>query len=229
MRPLLVAGILIVVSTATVFPQKRQTVGRRKTATPAKPFDYSSIAIPADEVLYDDVEETRWRLATTGKRDAHNSTTAAYYDKQGIKRLPNGHVQVWIKYVVSVSGVEKQAYNLNLVEYDCSEKKNRTLSLIQYDEDGQATAPISEYLPSKWDYVVPATLAEAVLDIVCFGEPDDQQVKMDTASRWYRLGRLAEKRGQYLQAISYYQKAQDVDPDNEKIKEAIIRVATVKK
>jgi len=51
---------------------------------------------------------------------------------------------------------------------------------------------------------------------------------MEEAARFYRLGRLTEKGKRFDVAIRWYERAEAMYPDNEKIAEALKRVRALK-
>jgi hypothetical protein len=57
-------------------------------------------------------------------------------------------------------------YSKALEEFDCNEKKIRTLSLIDYTEDG-TTILYGETKESEWKYVVPESVGEKELNYAC--------------------------------------------------------------
>lgn len=223
------AALLSMLSIAVVaagVPQKRK--GQAKQPAPARRIDFSDVAVPEDEVLYDQYDRMldkyeRWRLATTSDLDAKSRNISIYYDKQSISRLAAGRVRVWVKHVDMENNVELRSHSVYLEEYDCLTRQSRTLSQTSYGEDGRPIASIGR-LPSRWDYLAPDTVGETLLEIFCFNRKDYWQQAEESASRKYRYGRQAEKKGQYLTALKWYQKALGDDPENVKIKEAIARM-----
>jgi tetratricopeptide (TPR) repeat protein len=217
---------MAIVVVAAGVPQKRK--GQVKRPAPARHVDFSDVAVPEDEVLYNDYDRMldkyeRWRLATVSDLDAKSRNISVYYDRQSINRPAPSRVQVWVKHVDMENNVELRSHSVYLEEYDCSTRQSRTLSATSYDRDGRPIVSIGR-LPSRWDYLTPDTVGETLLGIFCFNRKDYWQQAEESASRRYRYGRQAEKKGQYLTALEWYQKALGDDPDNIKIKEAIARM-----
>jgi tetratricopeptide (TPR) repeat protein len=226
--PLSVAllSVLSIAVIAAGLPQKRK--GQVKRPAPARRIDFSDVAVPKDEVLYDEYDRLldkyeRWRLATMSDLDAKSRNISVYYDRQSINRRPGGRVQVWVKHMDMENNVELRSHSVYLEEYDCSTRQSRTLSATSYDNDGRPIVSIGR-LPSRWDYLTPDTVGETLLGIFCFNRKDYWQQAEESASRRYHYGRQAEKKGQYLTALEWYRKALDDDPNNVKIKEAIARM-----
>lgn len=66
-----------------------------------------------------------------------------------------------------------EIYRMSLEEYDCKERKVRLLSFTSYDKDGRPIESFdaSEYnaksIAHGWSYVVPASVGEGILNIIC--------------------------------------------------------------
>ena len=109
----------------------------------------------------------------------------AYYDKQNIKLVSKDVVQVWTK----ISYSEKDAqdwikkwgpiykdlnYTIALREYNCSEKKSRTLLAAYYNQKGGLIVNYCE--PTAWCSVVPENMDETLFNIVC-KSPEENEKK----------------------------------------------------
>lgn len=57
-------------------------------------------------------------------------------------------------------------YSKYLEEFDCNEKKIRTLSFIDYNEDGTALSSV-ELKNAEWSYIVPESIGEEKLNCAC--------------------------------------------------------------
>ncbi len=57
-----------------------------------------------------------------------------------------------------------EEYNVQLEEFDCSQRRSRTLAFTAYFYDGH---PESENLDSSWQFVPPETVWDTVLNYVC--------------------------------------------------------------
>lgn len=105
----------------------------------------------------DIAREDRWILYSSSEN------ALFYYDKNGIRQLPNKHIRVWIR------REEKYlpAYRLILLEYDCNNMEY-TVSAAYDDEDNILPLPDSKgviMLP-----VVPGSMEEKLSKIVCKSE-----------------------------------------------------------
>lgn len=105
-----------------------------------------------------------------------------YYDPQSIKRVSKDIIRVWHKTTYTettyteksmqdvIKGFEFEpkevSCSIALFEYDCSEKKVRTLSLTTYTKAGDAIDTISYDSPS-WNFVIPDSVGEFLFNIVC--------------------------------------------------------------
>ena len=115
-----------------------------------------------------------WVYYATGSADG----CSFYYDPQSIKRVSEDIVQVWEKKVFTEKDAKKAINELGpefkelsfdkcLKEFNCNEKKSRTLSVIYYNKDGGVIESVSS--ASSWDFVVPDSGVEALFNIVCGG------------------------------------------------------------
>lgn len=129
-----------------------------------------------------------WKYVSTLEDDRDSWKT--YYDAANIERHEKGIVGVWLKQTpvtrddaerqrilkgiienrkinnMSVKGYEKFAYTLTLVEFDCSGKKARSVSIKDYDDAekllgsdtqmGVPFAPVGEH-----------SLPRLILEAVC--------------------------------------------------------------
>jgi hypothetical protein len=115
-----------------------------------------------------------WKLCgTTVKGDS------LYYEPQSIKWVAKDIVQVWEKTSYSEKRVpdairklgpayNELSYAIALGEFNCIEKKCRTLSLSYYNQYGVVIGSFTYDSPS-WSFTVPGSMNEALFNIVCGG------------------------------------------------------------
>lgn len=119
-----------------------------------------------------------------------------YFDKIDVKKLPNGHLRVWIKerprseyanqvraemieeHKKMVGYDENQkpkydygewryySYTKTLEEWDCVNSRAKALSIIDYEIGGDVLSTFDPDDP-KWSYTVPGSTGEALEKIVC--------------------------------------------------------------
>lgn len=59
-------------------------------------------------------------------------------------------------------------FEVDLAEYDCSEKRNRLLSYVFYNSKGSVVSDYEfEDYETKWNTVVPESIGEMLLNKVC--------------------------------------------------------------
>lgn len=99
-----------------------------------------------------------------------------YYDAQNITHPSKNIVRVWERWDYTEKGVldmvgtsgkkyENLSHSIILWEINCSEKKDRGLSLTHYDHKGSVVHSISS--PSDWNFIVPETVGEVIYKEVC--------------------------------------------------------------
>jgi hypothetical protein len=114
-----------------------------------------------------------WKLFGT---DAEGNSR--YYDPQSIKRVSKDIVQVWTKMVFKEKGEQFMIRKLGpefkgldsetvFYEFNCNEKKRRTLSLTFYKKDGSVLNNSGN--TSSWSFIVPESVLESLFNIVCGG------------------------------------------------------------
>jgi tetratricopeptide (TPR) repeat protein len=110
--------------------------------------------------------------------DAHKSNY--YYDKTTLKKLPQKHIQVWIREEqdassllefrksnnLSTKGYEKFSHSLNLWEIDCGSQKIGLISYHHYDDKGQVLDSNS-IDKLQMNTIVPDSLAESFYKTFC--------------------------------------------------------------
>ena len=87
-----------------------------------------------------------------------------YIDRLSIRTMPNGYKRAWGKTDFSKADKDGDTRVTEYDEYDCIEKRFRNISFT-YFKDKQPTTTSNEV--SKWDYVLPDSIAESLLILVC--------------------------------------------------------------
>jgi hypothetical protein len=99
-----------------------------------------------------------------------------YYDTQSITHPSKDIVRVWERWDYTEKGVldkvgkfgkeyENLSHTIFLWEINCSEKKDRGLSLTHYDHKGSAIHSIRS--PSEWSFITPESIGEIMYKEVC--------------------------------------------------------------
>jgi len=66
---------------------------------------------------------------------------------------------------LSVEGMDKIDHFNTLYEINCDKKTDRVLSVVSYDTDGKVIS--SSVVETKWEYIVPNSIGDSFLKIVC--------------------------------------------------------------
>jgi hypothetical protein len=218
--PLVFVCVLLIAS--QVSPQRKRAQAKPKPS------------IPEDEILFDqeayDLLKYRigWRLAGVSGEDSERNQVLAYYDPQRIIAVRAGLKRAWVKHDNEKDGTLQNSFT-SLVEFDCAGARSRTLAVTKFDSEGRSTGNADLAGPSAWTYIVPDTLNEHEYGIICFNRKDKERLDMEEAARWFQLGRQAEKAKHIDGAITWYEKAQKLEPDNRKIIEALILAKAIRK
>ena len=87
-----------------------------------------------------------------------------YVDLQSIRTMPNGYKRAWNK--IDFTKAHKDGYTSvkGYVEYDCIEKRRRSISLIFF-KGKQASTTSNEV--GEWNYSAPESISESLLEFVC--------------------------------------------------------------
>lgn len=129
-----------------------------------------------------------WKYVATFEDDRDSFKT--YYDAANIERQSKGIVRVWLKQIpltrneterqrivnaiienrklnnMSVKGYEKFAYSLTLIEFDCSGRKGRSISIKDYDQAEKLLgSDTKDEIP--FTHVQEDSLPGMILDAVC--------------------------------------------------------------
>ena len=129
-----------------------------------------------------------WKYLVTS--EDHNQVWKTYYDVKNIKRKSEGTIEVWLKQVpitkteeerqriirsiiknrelneMPIKGYGKFAYSLTLIEFDCSKKVGRRVSIKDYNEAGELLGTDTiEGVP--FAPVPEGSMAGVVLEAVC--------------------------------------------------------------
>ena len=115
---------------------------------------------------------------------SESNTNRWYYDTKSVTPSNKNLIKVWAKGLTKdqkgidekikllkkfggeTMGYENYSYTLNLFEIDCENKKNRILSVKDYDKKGNGlqTVTIENY---SWDYVAPGTIIDNLFKEIC--------------------------------------------------------------
>jgi hypothetical protein len=106
-----------------------------------------------------------------------------YYDRQSIKKISQGILEVWTKEVVtskkqkdlmiksrqrydlSPRGFRDYAVELSLKEFNCSTKEMRFLAIVDYNAVNKIIDSVD--FTGKWRQVIPDSIGEDLYKIVC--------------------------------------------------------------
>jgi hypothetical protein len=122
---------------------------------------------------YAEVWGADWRLYDS------NDLKKSYYNAGNIIRPSKDIVRVWVRWNFTEKGVkdtvrsmgkklEKLEYSISLNEINCSEKTNRFLSSIYYDNDGKMIYSMSSSkLPTEWLFIVPESNTDNLYKKIC--------------------------------------------------------------
>jgi hypothetical protein len=99
-------------------------------------------------------QERVWTLVGTDEKE----TMLSYVDVNAQKQ-PNGNLFVWEKVVHADT-----KYAIGLVEWDCRQKRSRTIQQTLYDQYGE---PLNMAKTSDWIYVIDGTFGASIYRIVC--------------------------------------------------------------
>jgi len=180
--------------------------------------------IAPDEILFTPSEYKKvpgWRLAHRGSADPDGKYVLAYYDVSRMKK-DGSLIQAWLKHDQK-KGKDLISELLSLDEYNCVSRKHRWLQTAEYDPSGQVVWSSSKV--SDWEYILPNSFGERVLDVICLKTPDMQEEEMRAAAKFFQQARQDEKRGQLKQAkANYYWALVYGGTDNKKINSALARI-----
>jgi len=204
----------------------------RRTPKPKPTPDILSgglVPIPEDEILFTRKERDEilfhkgWRIATRSAEDEEGTQDVLYFDRNRIQVLSNRIIRTWIR-TETTRNSNKQSFVMRLEEYDCINRRARTLSETEYDKNYQVTRTSASNSFSNWDYVIPESVGERVWVILCEDKVDEEQMDFNLASKWYGDARRLEKQGDLQSALYWYEAASEHVGFNRKLSEAITRV-----
>jgi len=94
-----------------------------------------------------------------------------FYDRENVKKLPDGHVMVWIMYEKLEKGHDHE-YNiikeLKLLKVSCKQKSMAIVSYVKYGpEKGGKPVESMDFKSPEMIPVVPRTIGEGIYNIVC--------------------------------------------------------------
>jgi hypothetical protein len=228
MRKSILVVVCLFLLISSVSSQRAQQ--KKKRAKKGDPVSDAirGIKISPDEVLYDATDYSLlddivgWRLAVRGNKQADGSEVLIYHDPARITLGRSGVKQVWLKTENWKDGA-LDSYWMDLNEYDCVGRRWKMLEIHNYDKAGNATEGGSSPLKS-WQTVIPDSIGEILHGVLCLHRKDQVRLDMEEAARWFMYGRWAEKTKRLDNALRWYTKAQELEPDNDKIAEALKRV-----
>jgi len=109
-----------------------------------------------------------------------NEQYSFYYDAVSIIRSPENIIRVWTKAVYTDKGIvdlikrmgkiyEDTDHSMGLVEYNCSKKMSRDLSLTFYSKGSVLSSSTTGRfkLHDKWDFIEPETFNEVLYKTLC--------------------------------------------------------------
>lgn len=99
-------------------------------------------------------QERVWTFVGTDEKE----TTLTYVDTN-TQRQSNGNLFVWQKLIRIDTN-----FVIGLVEWDCQEKRSRTIQQTLYDRYGE---PLNMSKSSDWIYVIDGTLGASIYRMVC--------------------------------------------------------------
>lgn len=120
-----------------------------------------------------------WYLGMSGTNGEGNTVTIV--DANRI--VGSGNIRrAWVEgYFSSASASRGIRHMRNLNEYDCAERRSRSVQLTAYFFD-PTESPVTSAGDMTWEYVVPGTSGESVLNFVCGSRDEQQYVELD--SQW---------------------------------------------
>lgn len=173
--------ICLLVLFAAVYTHPGHTQNRRKTTQHAK----SKPAPKADENVLNLIPDETPTPTPTPEWDlilAQSGATFAYNTRRVIQPVPNT-IRVWLRkrllgkardeYVQAMGEIDFDysgyAYTVSQEDYDCKGFRQRDLYVIDYDRSGKSihSANYEADGSSKWRAVVPGSVAEYILNVVC--------------------------------------------------------------
>jgi len=110
---------------------------------------------------------------------SENNLGMDFYDVGSISYPSDNIVRVWVKTIWKPQGIsgmvkdlgksyENVEFSKGLREYDCREKKGRTLSMIDISKDGSVIANYTVPDPLlRWSFVSPDSVDETSFKVVC--------------------------------------------------------------
>lgn len=102
-----------------------------------------------------------WVYVTTSRSNA-----VYYYDSDTIRRSGN-QVTVWEKYDWSRDKTAKQRETKARYRYDCAERTNTLLEIVDYFPDGKIEKFTYDTYRQQESAVTPDTISEIMLEAVC--------------------------------------------------------------
>jgi hypothetical protein len=107
-------------------------------------------------------EAADWKLIT----ESEDGNTSLLVDEESIQPLSSGTMRAWLKLVnkkpQDVESKHISSY-LDYREFDCAERRARSLKSIYYFTDGTNDSSGED----EWLYVTPDTIQAGIYDYVC--------------------------------------------------------------
>src|SRR5215213_2683503 len=207
------SSLLLVILLLWIGPLTVVAQSSRRNPKPKPTPDILSgglVPIPEDEILFTKKERDEilfhkgWRAATKSAEDTDGSQDILHYDRDRIQRLPNRVIRTWIR-VETTKKSNKQSSAMRLDEYDCINRRVRTLSETQYDKNYQVTRSSASNSSSNWDYVIPESIGERVWAVLCEDKVDEEELDFNLASAWFGDARRLEKKSDLEGALYWYE------------------------
>lgn len=224
--------IFVFISLFAVSATSQRKGSKTKSEPNSKPSpERRSDSIPPDEVLFTWIDYSLpdgfvgWRVVARGAPNNDDIHIIVSYDPERVTQVEGKRIKrAWIKTERLKDGMIelRESYTLDVDEYDCAEKRLRTLERTNYDNKGIVKNSGSG--SRQWAYVVPDSVSEAVFGVLCEGKDDQERRDMKKAARHFSWARQLEKTGKISPAIYHYEVALDYAPGNPKILAAIARL-----
>lgn len=156
-------------------------------------------------------QEHDWKRSSSTSRGLQ-----VFYDAKSISRVRQ-NVTVWVKYLENYATSNEQT-EYALLTFDCATKKFQQKNSATYNSEGRTIRSSDQ--PSRWSYVIPETVTETLLGVLCFGKPDlasqEEAQAIDSEVSTHRLKALGfSAAGKYVEAIEEYRKAIALKPEDD--------------
>ena len=122
----------------------------------------SCILVSLSVIYFSPGEATNWKSIT----ESEDGNASLLVDEESIQLSSNGVVRAWLKLVnKKPQSVESKliASYLDYREFNCAERRARSLKTIYYYTDGTNESSGED----EWLYVTPDTIQDGIYDYVC--------------------------------------------------------------